>query len=198
MNKAIGIGVTLAFAAAVGWLLYQNVEQRRQQERVLAEVREQADAQRAQLEQIVSQQQTIAQQQDKIRATVDETQDVVSAGNDRASLLIRDDVTAVSSLRVAVAEYYATTGGKMPATQADMGLPPPEHYRGQSMKSATLLPDGRIELVFDAQSGVDGGRILFVPDLTHALAMGIQWRCETPDYPRIKRALAACDYQPAK
>jgi hypothetical protein len=194
MNKTLWIGVAVAsvvLAAVAGLLLYQNV----QQERVLAEVRAQADASRAQIGQIASQQEQIASQQEKIRRTLSETQDARAA--DRGYLLIRDDLTAVAGMRVAITEFYAATG-RMPATHADMGLPAPDQYRGKSLRSATLLPGGRIELVFDAQSGIDGGRIWLVPDLAHAAAMGIQWRCETPDYPLIRRALPTCDYTPVE
>lgn len=189
MGKAVWIGATVVFAAGATLLLYQNMEQRTQQEHVLAEVRAQAEASRVQLEQIAS-------EQEKIRHTLSETQETLAGANDKASLLIREDMHVFAAMRVAIAEYYASMG-KMPATHADVGLPAPEQYRGRSLKSAALSPDGTIELVFDAQSGVDGGRVLFVPDTAHAEAMGIQWNCETPDYPLIKRALPTCDYKPA-
>jgi len=189
MGKAVWIGAAVVLAAGVGLLLYQNAEQRRQQERVLAEVRAQAEASRVQMERIAS-------QQEKIRHALGEARDTLAGANDKASLLMREDLHVVAGMRVAIAEYYASMG-KMPAAHAEIGLPAPEQYRGKSLKSASLLPDGRIELMFDAQSGVDGGRVLFLPDTTHAEAMGIQWNCETPDYPLIKRALPTCDYKPA-
>lgn len=189
MGKAAGIVAAVVLGAGALFLLYQNAEQRRQQERVLAEVRAQADASRRQLEQIAS-------QQEHIRRTLSEAQESLAGANDKASLLIREDLLVVSAMRVAIAEYYASMG-KMPATHADAGMPAPDQYRGKSLKSAAMLPDGRIELVFDAQSGVDGGRVLFVPNLAHVEAMGIRWSCETPDYPLIKRALPTCDYKPA-
>ncbi len=130
-----------------------------------------------------------------MRKTLGESQDSLAAANDKASLLIREDMQAVGSLRVAIAEYYMTTG-KMPAQQSDAGLPPPEQYRGKTLKSATVLADGSIELAFDAASGVDGGRIRFVVDSSRAEAMGLQWRCTTADYPLIKRASPACEYEP--
>lgn len=189
MGKVVWIGATAVLAAGVALSLYQNMQQRRQHEQVLAEVRAQAQAARAQLEQIAS-------QQEKIRHTLSEAQETLAGASDKASLLIREDMQVFAAMRVAIAEYYASMG-KMPATQADAGLPAPEQYRGKSLKSAALSPDGTIELVFDAQSGVDGGRVLFVPDTAHAEAMGIQWHCRTPDYPLIRRALPTCDYKPA-
>ncbi|MEO7062377.1 MAG: pilin [Dokdonella sp.] len=190
MGRAVWIGATVVFAAGAGLLLYQNADQRRQQDRVLAGVRTQGESARAQLEQIASQQQ-------EIRHTLSETQDMLAATTDTTSIVMRMDLPAIAAMRVAIAEYYATTA-KMPATNSDAGLPAPDEYRGKSLKSATVLADGRIELVFDAQSGMEDGRIFLVPDTTHADAMGIQWNCETPDYPLVKRVAPTCEYKPAQ
>ncbi len=190
MGRAGWIGATVVFAASAALLLYQNAEQRRQQDRVLAEVRVQAENSRVQLEQIAS-------QQEKIRDTLKETQDTLSSASDTASVLIREDLVVAAAMRVAIAEYYTTTA-KMPATNSEAGLPAPDQYRGKSLKSATVLAGGHIELVFDAQSGVEGGRVLLAPDTTHEDAMGIQWSCETRDYPLIKRVSPTCEYKPAE
>ena len=174
MSKAIRVGVSVAWAAAMAGCCTTSGLQREQQQ------------QRVQLEKIAS-------QQEQIRQALSQPRDALAG--DRASLLMRQDLAAAAAMRVAVAEYYASMG-KMPATNAEAGLPAPDQYRGKSLRSATLLPGGRIELAFDAQSGIDGGRVLLVPDLAHANAMGIQWRCETPDYPLIQRAVPLCDYKP--
>lgn len=185
MGKWMWVGVVVVLAAMTCLLLYQNAAQ----ERVLAEVRAQGDAARAQLERV-------AKEQEQIRRTLGEAQATLAGASDKTSLLIRDDLQVADSMRVAIAEYYASMG-KMPTTHAEVGLPAPDQYRGKTLKSAALLADGRIELVFDAQSGVDGGRVLLVPDTTHADAMGIQWHCETPDYALIARAAPTCEYKPA-
>ena len=112
---------------------------------------------------------------------------------DRASSLIREDFAKASgSVKVAVAEYYVSLG-KMPQSNAEAGLPAPNEYRGQTLKSVSVAADG-IDFVFDANSGHDDGRIRLVADLSHANAMGVQWRCETSDYPQIARVLSACTY----
>jgi hypothetical protein len=169
MGKEVRVGVAAVFAAAVAFLVYQNVQQRKQ------------------LEQVVN-------QQEQIRKVLSEAREVASA-DDKASLLMREDLRILDALRTAVAEYYVSTG-KMPSVQSDAGLPSPDRYRGKSLKSATVLPDGSIDLVFDATSGVDGGRVRFAADLSHADATGIQWHCETADYPLIRRVTPACDYRP--
>ncbi|MBN8728096.1 MAG: hypothetical protein J0H15_10405 [Xanthomonadales bacterium] len=189
MGKAAWRITTVLLVAIAAYLLYQNAEQRRQQERVLAEVRTQAEASRARLEQLAS-------EQEKLRQTLSESQDTLAGANDKASLLMREDLFVIRGMLLAITEYYAAMA-RMPATPADAGLSAPEEYRGKSLKSAGLLPDGRIELVFDAQSGADGGRVLFVPDLAHVDTMGIQWHCETYDYPLIRRALPTCEYKAA-
>ena len=116
---------------------------------------------------------------------------------DRAALLIRDDFArAAGSMKTSIAEYYASTG-KMPGTNAAVGLSEPTAYRGQTLRSATVEPDGSITFEFDANSGHDGGRIRLIADVEAANAMGVQWRCETGDYPLIVRALPACTFKPA-
>jgi len=189
MGKSIWIGVALVLAAIMGLLLYQTAQQRREQDRVLAEVRAQGDAARAQLERV-------AKDQEQIRRTLGEAQATLAGSADKTSLLMRDDVALVAGMRTAVVEAYMNLG-RMPANATEAGLSSPEQYRGKTLKSANLHDDGRIELVFDVQSGVDGGRVWFVPDTAHANATGIQWRCETSDYPLIARAAPTCEYKQA-
>jgi hypothetical protein len=177
MNKAVWIGATSVFAVAAALLLYQNAEQSRLQERLLADVH------------------TLAAQQEQIRRTLSEARETASA-LDRTSLLIRDDFHVSDGMRNAIAEYYMAMG-KMPATAAEAGMQPAGEYRGKTLKSAALIADGVIELTFDVNSGVDGGRIRLLPDLSHAQAMGLQWHCQTADYPLIKRAVPTCEYEPA-
>lgn len=136
---------------------------------------------------------SLRQEQTKMRKTLDDSRESLAATSDKPSLLMREDLIAVSGMRTAIAEYFMANG-KMPASQIDAGLPAPESYRGKSLKSATVLPDGSVELAFDAASGVDGGRVRFVIDTSHVDAMGIQWRCVTSDYPLIKRVTPACEY----
>lgn len=111
-----------------------------------------------------------------------------------ADVLMRDDfIKAASSIKVAVAEFYVSRG-RMPSDNAEAGLPAPDAYRGETLKSATVRGDGAIELVFDARSGREDGMVRLVADTTHADAMGVQWTCETSDYPKISRMLANCTY----
>lgn len=115
------------------------------------------------------------------------------AAEQRAIELIRADFVAAAAAKVAVTESWLTMG-RMPANNAEAGLPPAESYRGRSLKSAAVIADGRIRLTYDGESGRDNGVIDLIPELGASDAMGVQWRCETRDYPQIIRALPTCDY----
>ena len=115
------------------------------------------------------------------------------ANEERAIAAVRGDVVAASGARVAVAEYYMSQG-RMPATNAEAGLPEPTRYRGASLRSLSIGEGGRIVLTFDAATGHEGGTIEIIPDLAGIEAMGMQWHCTTRDYPWIVRALPSCEY----
>jgi hypothetical protein len=115
---------------------------------------------------------------------------VAVAGGDNP---MRQDFAAAAGVKVAVAEFYANLG-KMPQDNAEAGLPAPSEYRGQTLRSATVNPDGSIDFEFDENSGKDGGHVRLIADLSHASAMGVQWHCETTDYPDVARAIPNCAY----
>jgi hypothetical protein len=115
---------------------------------------------------------------------------MVAAGSDNP---MRQDFVAAAGIKIAVAEFYANRG-KMPQDNAEAGLPAPDEYRGQTLRSATVNSDGSIDFEFDENSGKDGGRVRLVADLAHANAMGVQWHCESPDYPDVASAVPNCAY----
>lgn len=191
----IAVALLVAALALAGW---QLVLGNRQQERLLGEVasmRQEQQRAREALGESLASLAAMRQEQERMREVLSGAQDSLAAAHDAASLLIREDLQAVAAMRTAIAEYYMSMG-RMPAQHSDAGLPPPGQFRGKTLKSATVLADGSIDLVFDAASGVEGGRIRFVADTSRADAMGLQWRCITGDYPLIKRAAPVCEYQP--
>jgi hypothetical protein len=191
MRNAVLMFASTLLAVLVGLLLYHYFVEREGQKQLLSGMRAETEATKRELDRL-------AKEQAQIRQTVTKTQDTIAAATDKTSLLIRADfASASSSMRTAIAEYYMTTM-KMPAANSEAGLPAPDQYRGNTLKSATVTSDGSIELVFDAKSGVDGGRIHLIPDVSRVDAMGIQWRCETADYAAIKQTLPSCEYQPAQ
>ena len=115
---------------------------------------------------------------------------VASTGNDNP---MRQDLMAAAGIKTAVAEFYVSMG-KMPKDNAEAGLSAPAEYRGQTLRSATVNPDGSIDFEFDEASGKDGGHVRFVADLAHANAMGVQWHCESADYSDIASAIPNCAY----
>jgi hypothetical protein len=185
MRNAVLMFASTLLAVLAALLVYHFVVERPRQDKILAE----GEATQRQLEHLTK-------EQTQIRSALAQTQPANAP--EKESLLIRNDFTAASAgMRTAIAEYYMTTM-KMPATNAEAGLPAPDDYRGATLKSATIMAAGSIEFVFDANSGVDGGRINMIADVSRAGAMGIQWRCETKDYALIKRALPTCEYKPAQ
>lgn len=177
MRNALLMFVGALFGTALAVLAYQSFYGARQQERLLASV------------------DNVATQQEQIRRTLVEVRESLAAADDRASLILREDMNIAATLKIALAEYYASMG-KLPASHAEMGAPEPERYRGKSLRSARMLPNGSIELTFDADSGVDGGRIVLRADFSHADVGRIAWYCESADYPLIKRVSQACEYLP--
>ena len=145
MRNTVSIAVIALLAATAALLAYQLLVGEKRQRELAGAVAE------------------LAQGQQQIRKELD-----------RESQLMREDLPAIAGMRVAIVEFYQTHG-RMPDSQEEAGLPAAEQYRGKSLKSATLLPGGVIELVFDANSGVDGGHIRFIADTSHVEAMGIQW-----------------------
>ena len=121
---------------------------------------------------------------------------VQTIADERAAAAIRNDVAAITSARVVIAEAYMTSG-RMPESNAEAGMPEPDTYKGQSLQSMTIGEGGKILLRFDAASGVDGGTIEWLPDPGGMESMGLQWHCQTHDYPMIVRALPSCEFVPA-
>ena len=109
---------------------------------------------------------------------------------------IRNDVSAVTGARVAIVESYMNSG-RMPASNVEAGLPAAETYKGHSLVSLEVGEGGAMKLRFDAASGVDGGIIEWLPDLTGMESMGVQWECITHDFKQIVRALPGCTYSAA-
>lgn len=186
-NPALAI-IGLVVAALIGSLLYHDVLNRKAEQRALVVLRDESQATRQVLESLVA-------DQKRIHETVTQTHEAIEAAKDESASVIRDDVMRTAAMRGSIVEYYYSTL-KMPASNEEARVPPPDRYRGRSLRSASVSSGGIIDLVFDGKSGIEGGRIRFVPDVSHANSMGIDWHCETHDYALIKRALPDCTYLP--
>ncbi len=107
---------------------------------------------------------------------------------------IVSDLNFASMAKVAVAEALMSNGAA-PSSNAEAGLPAPGDMRGQSLRETYVRTGGTIELIYDSQHGVNGGSIMFIPDVALATRSGIvNWRCETADFPEITKFVPACDY----
>ena len=107
--------------------------------------------------------------------------------------IIRDDATrGMNVTNTAIQEYYSNTGN-WPASNEVCGLPAPEAFRGKSL--TRLDVSGlTVTLTFDANSGVNGGQVIYTGQTTPQLVMGIQWKCVSPSYPDIGTAIPDCTY----
>ncbi|WP_440223438.1 pilin [Dokdonella sp. MW10] len=186
------IAVVVVFAGLVAYQQFRRQNDEIAALRDAAATRDEADARlRREVEASREQIAKVAEETAGIRDTLERTPPPAVV-TDKGQVAMLGDLTAVSGMRVAIVEAYQTMGA-LPADNAAAGLPPPERYRGASLVSATVR-DGAIELVFDASSGKQGGRIRLVPDVSRIDAMGVQWRCETQDYPDIARTMPSCTY----
>ena len=194
-QSALPLLIIFAFVMAglAGWQWWTA---RQQQAALVTEIGKLQDSQREALDQSDRELAQMRMEQERLSQALQEKRESLPATDDAVTVFMRADLTAAASLRTAIAEYYAQMG-RTPATNAEAGAPAPAEYRGKSLLSATVQADGSIELVFDAKSGVAGGRVVFVPDTRHAAAMGLQWQCRTWDYPRIEQVAPGCEYVPA-
>ncbi len=188
------IAVVVVFAGLVAYQQFHHQNEEIAALRDAASARDEAVARlRREVEASREQIAKVAEDTASIRDTL-ERAPPPDAALGKGDVAMLGDLAAAAGMRVAIVEAYQTMG-ELPADNAAAGLPAPERYRGGSLTSATVR-NGTIELVFDASSGKDGGRISLVPDLSRVDAMGVQWRCETRDYPDIARTMPSCTYAP--
>lgn len=193
MREKIGFFLMAFLAVCTGLVLYYfTFGSAEREQRAASEQKAQADSARVrtELDETRAALNRLADETTQVRKAIE---NVPTPALDTASLLVQQDFVAVHAMRVAMAESYMSMG-VMPADNAAAGLPAPDAYRGKSLVSATLSGDGVIELVFDEASGVKDGRIRMIADVSRADSMGMQWRCESPDYVLIKRILPLCEY----
>lgn len=103
-----------------------------------------------------------------------------------------EGLQVAASAKVAVVESYFNTG-KLPSSNAEVGMSAPDEFQTQSLRSMRIGDGGVITLTYDAKSGVDGGIIQLVPDLDNTY--NIQWKCTSPDFRDIAETIPQCSYQ---
>jgi len=110
---------------------------------------------------------------------------------DRGRTVHSDFQRATDRAKSAMAEYYASHHS-WPAKNEDVGLPPPDSYRGESLRRMEIMGPV-INLIFDAKSGADGSRITLNALPTPDMAMGISWDCIS-NIADIAMILPTCKY----
>jgi hypothetical protein len=132
---------------------------------------------------------------DNLEDRVEEVEDYIPTRKAAvAGAFIASDFQIATMAKVAIAEALMTNG-VAPNSNTEAGLAAPTDLHGQSLRAVHVRQGGEIEVVYDQQSGVDGGSIRLIPDLELALRSGvINWRCETDDYPEIAKFMPACHY----
>ena len=107
-----------------------------------------------------------------------------------------EGLTLASSFKGPVASYFAAEG-RFPKTNAEAGLGPAQHYRGQSVTSVAVTAGGSIVVSFSEKSGVAGGTIRLTPAAPHGVDGNVLWECTSPSFSRIETAMSTCKYVPA-
>lgn len=133
----------------------------------------------------------VRQSQEKNQRLAQRLASIEHAVPSPAQRAMAQEFASASAMKIGVVEYYLSEG-RWPANNGEVGLPAPEQYRGDALRAATVLPEGVIELRF-APPGQAVATVRLRADATNP-ALGVRWRCESPDYADIGRVLAACTY----
>jgi hypothetical protein len=84
-----------------------------------------------------------------------------------------------------VARYRLSHEG-FPASNAEAGVPPPMRFASNTVKGVAIGPDGVIDVVLNAASGVDDGVIRFHPEYAPQSGGGdVHWTCASASYANI-------------
>jgi hypothetical protein len=116
----------------------------------------------------------------------------VGAQQERKKMLQSDFQRAADGAKTAMAEFYANRGS-WPAKNEDAGLPPPDTYRGESLRRLEVN-GATMTLTFDARSGIDGGLLILTGEATPNFAMGINWTCTSPNIADIATIFPNCRF----
>jgi hypothetical protein len=128
----------------------------------------------------------------KYQKAAHETDFGVGEIQNRLRMIRTDYARASDPARTAVAEYYANSG-TWPPNNEKVGLPAPNAYKGETLKSLDVK-DNTITMTFDNHSGPDGGKILLTGEATPNLSMGIKWTCTSPNITDISTIFPTCKY----
>lgn len=106
---------------------------------------------------------------------------------------ISQGLSLASSVRVQVAMHYQQTG-KLPSSNAEIDLPPPEQFVSESISQMEITEGGVITIKYNEKSGVKDGLLYLTPDISKP-HMGILWTCTTPSFKDIAAWAPQCKYK---
>jgi len=206
LAKQIAITLALVLPALLGYEQYRRSEARAARE-LAEQLREQAEAlsrqTKAQTEAMQEQAQQLKQQSEALQQQTEAMKQQVAQEHEQAESAQRlyltrsyrmEGLAAAQSVKVAITEYYMNYG-KLPHSNREAGVAEPDKFSGQALRRLTVDAHGAIELTYDEKSGIGGGTIRLVPDVSNATAM-ITWRCQSPDFSDIALSVAQCEYVP--
>jgi hypothetical protein len=118
--------------------------------------------------------------------------------NEFLSLVRSND--AMQQAAIVQAYQYAVQLARMNEERRHLGLgdPPPnipptaEALKGTAIRSLTYERGGAMHIELNAQSGRDGGVLVYLPVMKDGEIRA--WTCVTRDYPEITSILPACGY----
>ena len=111
-----------------------------------------------------------------------------------AAAYISEGLTLASGVKNHVAGYYQDKG-KLPSSNADVGLPPAGQFVGASVAGLEITERGVITIRYNDKSGVKEGILKLIPDVSKP-HMGISWLCTTPSFKGIETWAPQCKFQP--
>jgi serine/threonine protein kinase len=107
---------------------------------------------------------------------------------------IQEALQKAAMVKTAVAEYLMSMG-KLPNTNAELGLPDPSAYQSTLLESLSVLSGGLIVAKLSRKAVAGGGTIYLKPTANPAVGF-IEWQCVSPDLGPIARIAQGCVYQP--
>ena len=205
-NRAVLVGAILIVivVAVLATLLYVRGEresavlERKASEQARAETQQQLSQVREEREKL-DRSKTEAQQQTKsLTEAVDASKQFQQSQREKGDRINRVSIalTTTQQFKIAVAEHHQSTG-QWPASNKDVGLPLPESFRNEVVRSVMIEPYGatsRIRARF-VDAAAKERELQLIVSLN--ASTGYTWQCFSPDFPSVNELAAGCSYRAA-
>jgi hypothetical protein len=108
---------------------------------------------------------------------------------------IGNAIGQVGNVEQLVAAYHQRTHS-FPSSNAEAGVKPGGALASADVKSIEVTANGVIVATLTGNSGIDGGQLVFTPDMSDNPDEGvIRWVCTSPSYSTIADATGGnCEY----